>query len=498
MTNLSKSKLLAWRQCPRRLWLEIHRPELRQDSATTLAGFATGHTVGEIARRLYDPEGQGLLIDAQASGFAAAYAQTRAALQGRAPVFEAGFAAAGALAFADIMLPVGDANTPRWRMVEVKSSSSVKDYHHDDAAIQAHVARSAGVALESIALAHIDTAWVYPGGGDYRGLLAEEDLTDEAFARGAEVGGWIAEAQGVAVQAAEPARHTGAHCRSPFACGFMAHCQAGEPQAEHPVAWLPQVKAKALKEFLAREDIIAMEQVPDTLLNQRQARVKHCTLTGETHFDAEGARRALQAHPLPGLFLDFETISFVVPIWAGTRPYQQIPFQFSLHTLMPDGQSSHREFLDLSGADPSAGFADELLSACASPGPIFVYNKGFEGARIRELAERFDDKRAGLLALLSRLVDLLPIAEKHFYHPSQHGSWSIKKVLPAMAPDLRYDALQGVQHGAAAMVAYLEATAPDTSADRREEIRRQLLAYCGLDTWAMVRVWSVLTDHPEK
>lgn len=184
MKNLSKTKLLCYRQCPRRLWLEVHRPELRVDSAATQASFATGNEVGDIARRLYDPKNQGVLIDVKRDGFNPAFGQSRDLLATSSrPIFEAGFSAIGGLAFADIMLPARRAGKRVWRMVEVKSSTEVKDYHRDDAAFQSCIARSAGVPLASIALAHIDSDWVYPGGGEYAGLLIESDLTEDASPR---------------------------------------------------------------------------------------------------------------------------------------------------------------------------------------------------------------------------------------------------------------------------------------------------------------------------
>ena len=161
MRHFSKSKLMAYRQCPKRLWLEVHRPDLREDSAGTQARFQTGYQVGDIARSLYDPEGTGAVIDVNTEGFDAAFARTAELLaDSRQPVFEAGFKADGALAFADVMLPVFENGELMWRMVEVKSSTSVKDYHWDDIAVQAFVAQSAGVKLKSVALAHIDSSWV--------------------------------------------------------------------------------------------------------------------------------------------------------------------------------------------------------------------------------------------------------------------------------------------------------------------------------------------------
>ncbi|MBK6594151.1 MAG: DUF2779 domain-containing protein [Burkholderiales bacterium] len=495
MRNFSKSKLLALRQCPKRLWLEIHRPDLREDSEATQASFQVGYQVGDVAQRIYDPEGLGAVIDIEHEGFNRALERTRELLLSDQPVFEAGFAANGALAFADVMLPVQTDGERAWRMVEVKSSTSVKDYHRDDVAVQAFVARSAGVRLHSIALAHIDSTWTYPGDGDYRGLLKENDLTEEAFARSSEVKTWIAQAQSVDAMPSEPAIATGTQCDAPFPCGFYNYCSRDEPKALHPVDWLPYFGAKARE--LAAQGIIDLAGVSDDLLNARQLRVKTHTLANTVYFDAEGAAADLSPHGLPAYFLDFETIQFAVPIWKGTRPYQQITFQFSLHILDASGQLEHAEFLDLSGDDPAQSFSLALVAACGDVGPVYVYNAAFERSRISELAIRFPHYSAALREINERLVDLLPIARERYYHPSQQGSWSIKKVLPAVVPELSYDALDGVQDGGMAMEAFLEAIHPKTSAERKAQIKQQLLAYCKLDTYAMVRLWQVFAGRTD-
>ncbi len=491
MRPLSKSKLMAYRQCPKRVWLEVHHPDLRVDTAASQKNFETGHQVGEIAQQLYDPAGQGTVIEPFAEGIDAALALSLTLLDTPQPIFEAGFAAEGAMAFADVMLPVNEF----WRMVEVKSSTSVKDTHREDVAVQAFVARAAGVPLTAIALAHIDNSWVYPGGGDYQGLLIENDLTEEAFGRGAEVQRWIDEAQSVVAQATAPAINIGPHCHDPYACGFYAHCQSQAPQADHPIAWLPKPLKKGLYTLIANTGITELRDVPDHLLNDKQQRIKNATLANEAYFDQAGAAQALAAHSLPAYFLDFETIHFAVPIWAGTRPYQQIPFQFSVHRFSDTEQLTEQSFIDLSGRDPSEAFAKALVAACHESIPIFVYNAGFEKTRISELANRFPELAQDLLALNSRVVDLLPIARAYYYHPSQKGSWSIKAVLPALCPDpnLHYDKLDGVQDGGMAMSAFVEAIAPQTTPARKAEIEQQLLDYCKLDTYAMVRLWSAFT-----
>ncbi len=498
MRPLSKSKLMAYRQCPKRVWLEVRHPDLRVDTATSQKSFAIGHQVGEIAQQVYDPTGQGTVIEPFAEGIDAALALSLTLLDTPQPIFEAGFAAEGAMAFADVMLPVQEnaqANASNaWRMIEVKSSTSIKDYYREDVAIQAFVARAAGVPLTAIALAHIDKRWIYPGGGDYQGLLIEKDLTEEAFARGAEVQRWIEAAQSAVAQATVPAINIGPHCHEPYACGFYTHCQSQVPLAEHSIAWLPKPLKKGLATLIANTGITELREVPDHLLNDKQQRVKNATLANEAYFDQEGAAQALAAHTLPAYFLDFETISFAVPIWAGTRPYQQIPFQFSVHRLS-NTQLTEQSFIDLSGNDPSEAFAKALVVACHESIPIFVYNAGFEKTRISDLADRFPHFSQDLLALHSRVVDLLPIAREYYYHPSQKGSWSIKAVLPALCPDLHYEDLEGVQDGGMAMSAFVEAIASETTSARQAEIERQLLDYCKLDTCAMVRLWSAFTHY---
>jgi Domain of unknown function(DUF2779) len=489
--SLSKSKLLSFRQCPKKLWLEDHHSELKVGPVGTTAGFAAGKSVGAVARRLYDPKGAGQLIDVDRMGYEAALQRSRELLESAQPVFEAGFASDGAVAFADVMLPVERQGSLAWRMVEVKSAAEVKEYHRDDAAIQAFVARRAGVRLENIAIAHVDSAWEYPGDGDYRGLLAEEDVTDEVLGREDEVRSWIAGAHGVVSQTTEPVKSTGSHCDDPFPCGFLQYCQSQEHPVEYPVSWLPNVRTKALKAHIAGQQVTDLRNVPDELLNPAQRRVKVQTSSGEPYFDAERAAAELARHPLPAFFLDFETISFAVPIWKGTRPYQPLTFQFSVHRLSESGEPAHRDFLDLSGTDPREALADTLIAACEKRGPVFVYSS-FEASRIRELAKHIPRLKRPLSALLKRLVDLRPIAEQCYYHPSQEGSWSIKKVLPAVT-GRGYEELDGVKDGGMAMEAYLEAIAPESIAERKAEIERELRKYCALDTEAMIEIWRVFS-----
>lgn len=499
MKPLSKSKLMAFRQCPKRLWLEVHHPELRQDSPEAQSRFSQGHAVGELARELYDPLLTGTTAELLRANWKQNTLQTQNLLALRQPVFEACFLANGALALADVLLPVQAGRRKAWRMVEVKSSTSVKDYHREDMAVQTYIARESGLVLDSVALAHIDSSWVYEGEG-YDGLLTEVDLTEEAFERGAEVEEWIHDAHKVTRKRIEPDESTGAHCTQPFECGFIEHCRSQELQTEYPVRWLPNIRTKALKqhlEFLIAPDV---RDVPDSLLDPIQQRVKACTVSGETYFDAAGAKKQLKtlnALKPPLYFLDFETVQFAIPRWEGTRPYQQIPFQFSCHHLNGAGQLTHQEYLSLDADDPSVDLAFALIEACGTSGAIVAYSASFERKRIQELADRFPKLKTRLLAIADRIVDLLPVAQQNYYHPCMEGSWSIKKVLPAVVPELSYDALEGVQHGGQAVETYIKAIDEQTDPDKRALADRQLRAYCQLDTYAMVKLWQVFAGKTD-
>jgi hypothetical protein len=326
--------------------------------------------------------------------------------------------------------------------------------------------------------------------------LVEKDLMADALARAGEVQGWIEEAHKILGEGNEPVIAPGNQCFDPFECGFCKYCNADQPQPEFPLDLLPRVSA-ALREQLAVQGVDDLREVPDHLLSDRQLLVKQHTLANTVFFDAAGAASDLSGHSFPAYFLDFETIQLAVPMWKGTRPYQQIVFQFSLHRLSESGEISETGFLDLSGDDPSEPLATALVSACGTKGPVFAYNAGFEAARIRELAERLPHLAQSLKEINKRVVDLLPVARARYYHPSQQGSWSIKAVLPTVAPDLRYEDLPGVQDGGLAMDAFSEAVQPATSESRRQEIRNQLLAYCRLDTLGIVRLWQFFTGRRE-
>jgi len=484
---------MAFRQCPKRLWLEINKPELRDDSGSQTA-FAAGHQVGEAAQAILDRQGDGINVDPHLIGWDASAEQTQVALRsGDRAVFEALLQIPGAMALADVMRPDPNFSELRWEMIEVKASTSVKDYHRDDVAIQTYIADESEVPLSKSFLAHIDTSFVYQGEGDYTGLLRIEDLTDEARARRAEVQAWIEEAQLVAAREEEPEVVMGAQCMQPFACAFCGYCQGGDAVEKDPLAVLPHLHWKKREQFQLT-GISTLEEVPADQLTEIQQRVQSVHLSGQAYCDRASAGKLLSQDPLPAYFLDFETVSFAVPIWKGTRPYQAIPFQYSLHKLDADGELDHEEFLDLSGVDPRRAMAEKLIQDCGDSGAIYVFSASVESGIIEKLEEQFLDLFFPLESIRQRIVDLLPIVKGCYYHPDQNGSWSLKAIIEPMT-GMSYSELEGVQVGTEAGAAYIECLDPATSPERREQLRRQMLEYCKLDTLATVRIWQFLNQE---
>ncbi len=480
--GLSKSRLLAFRQCPKRLWLHVHRRELEEISEPAAFAFGHGHTVGAVARAL---QPDGMLIETD--NLAEALATTRRVMaeQPGRPIFEATFEHAGVLVRADVMTP----EPGGYRMTEVKASTRVKDYHLIDCAIQTWVCQQAGIPITRTELAHVDTRFVYPGGGDYRGLFNPVDVGELIGALLPEVPTWVAAARAT-LTGEEPVIEPAAHCHVPFDCPFLAYCnrdQTPDESPAYPVGSLPH--GGRLAAALLSEGYADLRQVPpDRLSKPRHRRMQRVAMTERAELDPV-AGETLRHLPYPRYYLDFESIQFAAPIWAGTRPYQQLVFQWSCHIEREPGKLEHAEYLGESGQDPRRAFAERLIATLGEHGPVFVYNQSFEGGCLRQLAAAYADLAKPLQALCERLADLLPLARKHYYHPAMQGSWSIKAVLPTVAPDLAYETL-AVQHGGMAQQACLELIEPGITPQRREELRQGLLAYCGLDTLALVRlVW---------
>lgn len=473
--GLSKSRITAFEQCEKRLWLSIHKRDVAQEDGEAQTRFSIGHEVGDAACAMHP---DGVMVEAEPD-LKAALATTSLLIgdgfEGK--IFEATLEHDGVLVRFDLLWSDGRGG---WSVAEVKSSGGRKAYHLGDLATQVWVAQQNGLAISSAAIRHINTAFVLKREGDLNGLFADAESLDEIAPLIATREAVVAAARKT-LAGPEPTRAASDHCQSPFPCEFEAYCRRNEPPGpEWPVTVLPQGGGK---KWLEAGVVDLMDVDPDAL-NATARKVFEATRTGELFHDLEAAKSTIDSWGWPRIYLDFETIGFAIPRWIGTRPYMQVPFQFSIHVEEPDGRIDHSEFLSLDGSDPRRACAEALVQQVPEAGPVIAYNASFERSRINELAEAFPDLQPHLAAIAERIVDLLPVTRKHWYHRDQRGSWSIKKVLPTLGGSLGYDGLD-VADGGQAQEAYLEATSVTDEA-RKAVLRDGLLAYCKLDTEAMI------------
>jgi len=486
---LSKSRFISGLQCHKRLYLECYERDLADEiTEQQQAIFDSGTDVGVLARSLY-PGGELILEDHFDHEGAVATTQGHLAKPVVPPLYEAAFLRHGVRIRADILAPAGQR---QFDLIEVKSTSKVKDEHINDVAIQLYVLRDSGIPIRRACLCHLDTSYLYEGAAyNLARLFRVVDMTAQCEALLPQIPSLLEQMRAVLAAPEAPAVSTGRHCTYPYQCPFYGHCHVDQP--EHHISQLPRARAELLA-ALENAGIDDIRAIPADFpgLTPLQQRVRKAVLTNRVYLDTALARQ-LRLLQLPLHFLDFETFNPALPLFRGTRPYQVIPFQWSLRTLEESGRLSHRDFLHDEQDDPRRAFAESLLRAVGAVGRILVYS-GFEAARLRDLACSYPELSQQLDAILDgRIIDLLPLVRSYCYHPAFHGSFSIKSVLPALVPELGYDDLV-INDGVLASMAYAEMIKPDTPPERRTEIRADLLSYCRRDTLALVELFRFFSS----
>lgn len=484
--RLSKSKFLSGLQCHKRLYLEIHQPHLATPpDAGTQAMLDMGTEIGELARQRFSG---GRLVTA-------GYRQTDAALAETAlliddptvpAIFEGAFVADGTLIRADVLERVTtDDGRPAWRLIEVKSSTKVKDVHLDDLAIQTQVLLGAGLSVAGVGLMHINTSYAYSGGAiDLGQLFVIEDLSEAVAGRRAAVPQLVSTMHALVRESQPPAIEPGRQCHQPYECPFWAHCTK-----EKPERWIHHLPgSKQIVSQLEEAGVKTIDEIPDgTKLTAVQRRVKD-----NVEWVSSNLSRSLKSIVYPVHHLDFETVMLAVPRFPGTRPYQALPVQWSNHIEQKDGDLRHEEFLHVDASDPRQLLAEALIVSLGDSGSICVYSP-YERSIIEQLADAVPAYRQALTAIVKRLWDLHPIVRDHYYHPRFGGSYSLKEVLPALVPSLGYDDL-GIKEGGQAASAYYRMVFVETDWIERAKIQEALLAYCKRDTLAMVELRRALAE----
>ncbi len=489
--RLSKSKFLSGLQCHKRLYLEIHQPTLATPpDASTQAILNMGTEIGILAQQRFRG---GVLVKAGFRQREGAIAETAALLQdsGIPAVFEAAFEHEGVFVRVDILERVqnGDGESSSWRLIEVKSSTRVKDVHLEDLSIQSHVVQGAGVRLDATCLMHIDTGYFYQGGEvDLQALFSIENVSEAVAERRGLVPERLAAMKALLLESQAPVIEPGQHCHAPYECPFWTHCTKEKPQR-----WIYHLPGK--KEIvgqLVRRGIMTIDEIPDeTMLSDVQRKVKN-----NVEWISWELGRILRSVSYPIHHLDVETVMLARPRFPSTRPYQSLPVQWSNHIELESGEVLHQEFLHSEASDPRRRWAEALIESLGEKGSIVVYS-AYEETIIRQLAETFPEFKSAFKAMVKRLWDLLPVIQCHYYHPAFHGSYSIKSVLPAVVPSLGYEDLV-IQDGGQAAADYYRMVFLESDWVERDSIREALLRYCARDTLALVELRRVLRKKAER
>jgi len=482
--GLSKTLLLKGTQCPKALWLTKNPPEFEFPPQPDLeARYAAGTEVGLLAQQLF-PGGvevpfEGLTVAEQVE-------KTRALIEaGQQVIYEASFAYNGIFVKVDILVKSVEGEC--WKIYEVKMGTAVKEVNVNDVAIQDYVLENCGLSLCGNYLVHIDNSYVREGDLNVHGLFMAEDVRLEALKRQARLPHLISYLREV-LDGDEPDVDLGTHCTTPYACDFIPYCWRAIPDNS-----VFDLRGSGVDKFaLYRRGQVTLEQLPLDELNGKQRQQVEATLKQQDQVDVAAVHTFLATLWYPLVHLDFETFSGPIPRFDGTRPYQQVPFQYSIHLQQEaGGEPRHAEFLAEPNIDPRRALAEQLLADIPEEACILTYNQSFERGVMRELAALFPDLAAELLQRVENVRDLMvPFRRRDVYKWQMRGSYSIKDVLPAMVPELNYKALE-IAEGYAAMRAYHQMCALEPG-EELDKLRKALLAYCEMDTLAMVKILEEL------
>jgi predicted RecB family nuclease len=471
---ISKSKFVAGGQCLKRLYWQVHQPDLAAESdAAAFAIMEQGSEVGKLARLLFaggvevrsgDPE-QAIRITRELIANSEVPA-----------IFEAAFENGGVFVRVDILHRRRDG---RWRLIEVKSTASPKEEHLEDVAIQARVVSRSGLDVASSCLMHVNRNYFFQGGTiDVRRFFKIRNLTRRVERLLPKLTFQLRSELRVLAMPSPPEIPVGPHCTNPITCEFFDRCNRPLP-IDH-IGYLPRLHASAAEE-LKEMGVESILEIPDDFaLSERQRIACTSVQTGQAWFSAELGKE-LETLRYPLYFTDFESVNPAVPRFAGMRPFDQLPFQWSLHVQRePAAEPEHYEFLANDDADPRREFITSLFGALGESGSIVVYAP-FESQRLSELAAWLPEFAGLIKTIQGRLFDLLPVVRNHVYHPAFAGSYSLKAVLPALVPDLTYEGME-VGNGQDAGLAWKSLIRGTWDQAEHERLREALLDYCRQDT----------------
>lgn len=484
--NLSKSQYTKYRSCPQRLWLYRNKKEVLTPPSPALQKiFDRGHFIGELAWKRFP--GGVLVKDGYQNPQEAIKRTQELMAQGVAAIYEAAFAYNGILVFVDILekTPTG------WNLVEVKSSGrEIDSIYVDDISIQRYVLTHCGVTPEHCYLMHVNSDYfMETDEPDLQQLFLLTPMDSELFSD-EDIEENLEDIKKLLAGPEPTVELDKSGCKE---CECHDYCWKDIPED----SVFDLLRSNRAREFMAQGILRIADLPPNSFDNDKYNHWVEVCRTQKPYINHAAVAAWLNKLNYPLYYLDFETTQPVVPLWKYSRPYQQIPFQFSLHVQRePNGPFEHYEYLSTGKEDPRIGCVEALLKYIGNSGTILAHNAAFEKTRIKEMAHDLpmpekDAKR--LLEMTERFMDTGDVFKEDYLHPKMHASWSIKKVLPALVPDMTYEGM-AVANGGDAMDAFDVLYAGKLPPAELEQLRKDLLKYCEQDTWAMVKLVDALRD----
>lgn len=502
MVYLSKSKYTGLWQCPKIAWLRHYKPEAATIDEMVKARFTAGNMVGDLAMGLFGDFVEVTAYNGEKLDLPKMIEKTVIEMEkGTKNICEASFSYKGLYCAVDILKKDGDG----WAIYEVKSSTKHmnddgsytddKEIYVADISYQKYVLEHCGIKVTGTYLVCLNGDYIFDGTLDLSQLFFISDVSDEVPAETLKIEPNLAIAEKVLTSDEEPDIDLGIYCKKPYDCSFWKYCSKNIP--EQSVFKLYRLPSKKKFEYYHNGWITYRDLIDNApITNEKQLRQIEFALEDKgTYVNKTEIAVFMQSLSYPLYFLDFETMQPVIPEYVGTKPYAQIPFQYSLHYIEHEGgELKHKEFLAESGTDPRRALAERLCEDIPMNVCVTAYNKAFECTRIKELAETYPDLADHLTNIRNNIVDLLvPFQSGWYYNRAMGGSFSIKSVLPAIFPDdpsLNYHNLEGVHNGGEAMTIFPKIQ--NMSPEDQKTACHNLLKYCELDTYAMVKVWQEL------
>jgi hypothetical protein len=477
--RLSKTKYLNGLQCKKLLWYIYNEPEaIPEPDEATQAVFEQGHLVGDYAKKLFS---KGVEVD-HTKSFNEGLRQTTELIFKRVPIFEAALTYKNCYARADILEPIGK---NKWNLIEVKSSTDLKGVNYHDIGFQYYLYSGAGLKIDKCYLMCIDNTYIRKGEIEPNKLLKKIDVTEEIknlYSKNIETN--VAEMVEAIKAKTFIEIGVGSHCNDPYDCPLIEKCWSFLPERNVFLLY----SNNKLPMALMKDGILELAKIPESFeLNEKHQIQVDCEKTGKPYIDSDKIKEFLDTIQYPAYYMDFETCGSAIPLFDGSSPYQQVPFQFSVHVVKKGGgKPEHVSFLADGPNDPRPEFMAKLKEVMGTKGSVIAYNAGFEMRILKQCAEVLPEYESWVESIEERIIDLLqPFRAFAYYHPKQDGSCSLKQVLPVLTGK-SYDDME-IGDGGTASAEYCRVTFTEDNQDKAK-VRKLLEEYCGLDTMGMVDI----------